>query len=461
MTEPLEAARAALAGEPAWLVGGALRDRLLGRATSDFDVAVAGDPRAAAGAIARAAGGTAFELSGAFGAWRVVGRGGHWNVDLVRLRDDDLAADLAARDFTVNAMAEPLAGGELLDPHGGRADLEGRRLRMVSAAALADDPLRTLRAARLAVELDLELEPETREAVRHHAPGLTTVAPERGFAERKRIVGAERAAAGLILAEDLGVAAVVLPELAALRGVEQNVFHHRDVHGHTLEVLDAVAELQAGSPALGEHAGAVQALLAEPLGDDLSRGDAMRFAALLHDAAKPATRGYRPDGRVTFIGHDSEGAELARGVLRRLRASERVADYVATLTLHHLRLGFLVHERPLSRRAIWRYLAATEPYAAEVTVFTVADRLATRGRNAEPAIAAHLELAREMLGPALARRSGSSPAPLVRGDELAAALGIEPGPRLGALLDALEEARYAGEIATREDAVRLARSLLS
>ena len=460
MTAPLEATRTALAGETAWLVGGALRDRLLGRATSDFDVAVAGDPAAAAAAIARAARGTAFELSGAFGAWRVVGRGGGWNVDLVRLRDGDLAADLAARDFTINAMAEPLAGGELVDPHGGQADLEARRLRMVSAAALADDPLRTLRAARLVVELELELEPETRAAVRLHAPGLAAVAPERVFAELKRIVGAERAADGILLAEELGVAAVVLPELGALRGVEQNVFHHRDVHGHTLEVLDAVAELQAGAEVLGEHAGAVRALLAEPLGDDLSRGDAMRFAALLHDAAKPATRGLRPDGRVTFVGHDSEGAELARSVLRRLRASQRVADYVAALTLHHLRLGFLVHERPLSRRAIWRYLAATEPYAADVTVFTVADRLATRGRNAEPAIAAHLELAREMLGPALARRAEARPPPLVRGDELAAALGLEPGPRLGALLDALEEARYAGEIATREEAVTLARSLL-
>jgi putative nucleotidyltransferase with HDIG domain len=460
MTEALEAARAALAGEPAWLVGGAVRDRLLGRETTDVDVALAGDPAAAARVIARATRGAAFELSGAFGAWRVVGRDRAWNVDLVRLREGDIEADLAARDFTVNAMAEPLAGGELLDPHGGRADLDARRLRLVAPAAMAEDPLRALRAARFAVELDLALDPETRAEARRQAPGLAAVAPERVYGELKRIVVAERAVDGLELAEDLGVAAVVLPELGALRGVEQNVFHHRDVHGHTLEVLQAVAELQRGAEALGEHAEAVRALLAEPLGDELSRGGAMRFAALLHDAAKPATRGRRPDGRVTFVGHDTEGAELARGVLRRLRASGRVADYVAALTQHHLRLGFLVHERPLSRRAVWRYLAATEPYSADVTVFTVADRLATRGRNAEGAIAAHLELAREVLGPALARRGAARAAPLVRGDELAEALEIEPGPRLGALLAALEEARYAGEITTREDALRLARSLL-
>ena len=460
MSEPLQAARAGTGDEPAWIVGGAVRDRLLGRETTDLDIVVAGDPEAAARGIARAGGGTAFELSGAFGAWRVVGRGHRWHVDIVRLRDDDLESDLAARDFTVNAMAEPLAGGELVDPHGGRADLEARRLRMVSAAALAEDPLRTLRAARLATELELEVAADTAAAVRERAPELAGVAAERVFQELKRIVAGERPVAGLELMDELGLVAVVLPELGALRGIEQNVFHHRDVHGHTLEVLEAVARLEAGSPALGEHADAVRELLAEPLADELTRGGAMRFAALLHDAAKPATLGRRPDGRVTFVGHDAEGAQLARDVLGRLRGSTRLADYVAALTLHHLRLGFLVHERPLSRRAVWRYLTATEPYAADVTVFTVADRLATRGKNAEPAIAAHLELAREMLGPALERRSAPKPEPIVRGDELARELGVS-GPRIGRLLAELEEAQYAGEIRTREDALNLARSLLS
>jgi poly(A) polymerase len=460
MTDPLEAAREGLGGEPAWIVGGAVRDRLLGRETTDLDIALQGDPEAAARAVARAARGTPFALSDAFGAWRVVGRGHAWHVDVVRLRDDDLAADLAARDFTVNAMAEPLAGGELLDPHGGREDLEARRLRMVSAEALADDPLRTLRAARIATELELQVEPETAAAVREHAPELDRVAAERVFQELKRIVAGERPVEGLELMEELDLTPVVLPELGALRGVEQNVFHHRDVHDHTLEVLGSVAHLETGPPELGEHAEAVRDLLAEPLADELTRGGGMRFAALLHDAAKPLTQGRRPDGRVTFIGHDAEGARLARDVLKRLRASARLADYVAALTRHHLRLGFLVHERPLSRRAVWRYLSATDPFAADVTVFTVADRLATRGKNAEPAIAAHLEVARDMLGPALARRHEEPPEPLVRGDELARELGIR-GQQIGRLVAELEEAQYAGEIRTREDALSLARSLLA
>jgi tRNA nucleotidyltransferase/poly(A) polymerase len=452
VTDPLSAARDALAGRDAWLVGGAVRDHLLGRPTDDFDISLPGDPRRAARAIARATNGTAFQLSGAFGAWRVVGPGHGWHVDLVELRDADIAADLAARDFTINAMAEPLAGGDVLDPHGGIADLEARVVRMVSAGALAEDPLRTLRAVRLVTELDLTLDPETGDAVARHAGAIDLVAPERVFGELKRIVTAARARAGLELMDRFGLLGAVLPELLALKGVEQNVFHHLDVYDHTLEVLDAVASLERGD--LGSD---IAELLAAPLGDELTKGGAMRFAALLHDAAKPATRGELPDGRVTFVGHDAAGADLARSVLGRLRASARLSDYVAALTLHHLRVGFLVHDRPLDRRAVWRYLRATAPHSPEVTIFTVADRLATRGRNAEEAIAAHIELARELLAFALADQPDE---PLVRGDDLARELGIPPGPQLGALLAQLEEDRFAGEIATRADAVVRARALL-
>src|SRR4051794_12974106 len=305
MSAALELARRALAGEDVWLVGGAVRDRLLGRDTDDVDLAVPGDPRAHARRLARAGRGTAFELSGAFGAWRVVGPRHAWHVDLVRLRDGDIHADLAHRDFTINAMAEPLAGGELLDPHGGRADLEARRLRMVSPRSLEEDPLRALRAVRIAVELALVIDPATADAVDEHAPGIDRVAAERVFGELKRVVCADDVLRGLRMMDAHGLTAVVLPELAALHGVEQSVYHHADVYDHTLEVLDATALLAADPQAAGlaDQAQAVRALLAEPLADDLTRGEAMRFAALLHDAAKPLTQARRGDGRVTFIGH--------------------------------------------------------------------------------------------------------------------------------------------------------------
>ena len=242
---PLDAVRAALAGEEAWLVGGTVRDRLLGRgAEADLDLALAGDPRAAARRVARATGGASFALSDAHGAWRVVG-GAAWQVDLVALQGATLAEDLAARDLTVNAMAEPLAGGELVDPHGGAADLAARRLRMVSAAAFDRDPLRALRVARLGHDARLRrraARPRRRRAPTR--PAWPASRPSASSPSCARSSAADAAVAGLRLLDDLGLTAVVLPELDALHGVEQSVYHHLDVHGHTLEVLQAVIDLE-------------------------------------------------------------------------------------------------------------------------------------------------------------------------------------------------------------------------
>ncbi len=441
----------ALSGTDAWLVGGAVRDRLLGRSTDDVDIAVSGDVEALANAVRRETGGAVFPLGDRYGGWRVAGA--EQTVDLLPLVGGTLASDLAARDFTVNAMAIPLAAegdagvgvpGAVVDPFGGRADLDARRLRAVGPDSFGADPLRVLRLARFAAELGFAIEDATLVAARAASPSLAGVAAERVLAEVKRIVCAPAPAAAVRLMEDVGAAAVVLPELVALRGVEQSVYHHADVHDHTLDVLDATARLERD-----EADPRVRAALGAPLANELTRWQAMRFAALLHDIAKPETAGARADGRGTsFVGHDRVGADVARTILRRLRAAERLVDYVAALTLHHLRLGFLVHEQPLSRRSAHRYLQATAPYAVDVTVFTCADRLATRGRNAEPAITAHLALAREMIDHAFAE----PPAPLLRGDELARELGAA-GPQIGALLARLAEAQFTGEVTTRADAL--------
>jgi tRNA nucleotidyltransferase/poly(A) polymerase len=458
----LSVLRGVLGGERAWLVGGAVRDRLLHRPTADLDVAVAGDVAAAARRVAEAAGGAAFPLADALGIWRVVGPERDWHADLAELAGPDIDTDLARRDVTVNALAEPLAGGATLDPLGGRADLAAGRLRMVRPEAFVDDPLRCLRVARLACELDFTVEPATLRAARAGAPGLQDVAGERVFAELKRLLAAPRALGGLELMDRLGVTPVVLPELHALRGVGQSRYHHLDVHDHTLAVLRSTIELvRDPAPVFGADADALRAVLDEPLADELTRGQALGWGALLHDAAKPGTRRELGDGRIGFPGHDRVGAQLARDVLARLRASERLRAHVAALTRHHLDLGFLVHQRPLSRRAVYGYLRDCDPVAVDVTVLSVADRLATRGRKARDAIAKHLDLARELLGAALRRRAAEPEPPLIRGDELAAALRIAPGPRLGELLAELDAARFAGEVCDREQAIAHARAHLA
>jgi putative nucleotidyltransferase with HDIG domain len=460
LKDPIEAL-VTVAREPAWLVGGAVRDRVLGRPTDDYDVAVIGDARGLARELARSADAHVFALSEAFGVWRVVARDHGWQVDVLPVVGGSIEKDLAGRDFTVNAMAEPLGGGPYVDPFGGMDDLGERRLRMVSASAFVEDPLRTLRLVRLACEHGFSVEDETAAAAGGSAPALAQVAPERVFAELKRIVIADRALEGLALMDEIGATQVVLPELARMHAVEQSSYHHLDVYEHTRSVLAATIELsRTPGEWLGEHADAVARFLAEPLANELSRGQALRFGALLHDVAKPTTRRVTSEGRVTFIGHDAEGAEMAAAVMTRLRASERLREHVAALTRHHLRLGFLVHEVPLGRRAIYRYLRACDPVQVDVTLLSVADRLATRGRGSEEAIRRHLELARELLGEALAWRE-DRPRPPLRGDELAREVGLRPGRALGRILGELEEASFAGEISSREQAIERARELVA
>jgi poly(A) polymerase len=470
MSAGLDVARTALAGTRSWLVGGAVRDRLIGRRTADVDVVVAGDPAQAARAVARAARDAAcFALSEDFGTWRVVARDHAWQVDVEPLRGRTIEADLALRDFTVNAIAEPIAGGEPIDPLGGLADLRARRLRMAGPAAFAADPLRVLRLVRVALELGLEPDVETLRGAGTQAAGLRGVSAERVFVELRRIIATPQARRGVEMMSQLGAMAVVLPELEALRGIEQGRFHHLDVYGHTLEVLERTVELTGGAvlapelqATLAAHRAQADALLAESLADDLTRGDALRWGALLHDAAKPLTREVREqDGRVTFLGHDRRGAELARAVLGRLRTSERLRTHVAALVRSHLRLGFLVHEpQPLDKRTVFAYLLACSPVEVDVTLLSLADRVATRGDRARESIDAHLRVAEGILGDALRWRADATPRPLLRGDELAGELGIATGPLVGELLQEIAAARYAGEVTTRAQALRYARRRL-
>jgi len=445
----------------AWIVGGALRDELLGREVRDVDVAVAGDPEQAARELAAKVRGPAFKLSETFGAWRVIDRRGDTVWDFSPLQGASIEEDLAQRDFTINALARPLAGGDLIDPTGGRSDVESRTLRVLGPQAYERDPLRALRLPRFAAELGFAPDAETERLTRAAAPSTASAAGERIFLELRRLVIADGALEGLQLADRLGVLEAVLPELTALHEVDQSDYHHLDVYDHTLEVLNQQIQVERRLEELFDDSARIERMLEAPLSDELTRAQALRFGALLHDIGKPATRDVLPNGRVTFMGHDKLGERMVGDLCRRLRTSERFARFVGSLTRHHLVLGFLVHERPLDRGQVYRYLRRTAPTEVEVTLLSCADRLATRGRKGEEATKAHLELARELMEAALDWREQGPPGAPVRGDELAAELGIEPGPELGRLLAELEQAAYAGEATTRAQAVALARRLLA
>lgn len=439
-------------GGEAWLVGGAVRDALLGRVSHDLDFAVRGDAQMLARRVADLLGGSYFVYSEQFSTYRVVLPGGI--VDFAPLRGATIEEDLAARDFTVDAMALPARGGDpgtrlgvgrLIDPLGGAADLRARRLVPCSPRAFKDDPLRVVRLARLAAAFDLDPVAAAVTAAQDAVAGLTSVSGERVSQELTRLLGLPAAAAGLRLLDRCGGLSVILPEVAALQDVEQNRFHHLDVFSHTLEAVERVA------PVVGQLGG--ERFLARPA--DCGLADApplapLTYAVLFHDLGKPGVRRVSEDGRIMFLHHDELGAEMAVVITRRLGMSRRFQAYLSLLIRNHLRLGFLVREAPLTRRALVRYRRAVEPYVFESVVLSLVDRLATRGeRTSAASMARHYRLAREVwLEIPKERRR-----PLLDGEQVKALLGLPEGPEVGEAIAALQDETDALEVRTPEEAV--------
>jgi tRNA nucleotidyltransferase/poly(A) polymerase len=448
-----EITRAALAalppGEAGWLVGGCLRDELLGRRVRDVDIALDGQPEPLARALADRFRGGVYATSDVFGTWRVVV--GELHIDIAALRAGPpgdppdpatravrLEADLRARDVTVDALARPLDGDDIVDPLSGLSDLAAGRLRLCSPVSLDDDPLRVLRLARLARTFDLVPDAAATEAAFRAAPGLARVSGERVRDELCALLSARSAPFALRDLAVWGALAVVLPEVDRLRGVEQNPYHHLDVFEHTLEALTYVVGVVAqlgGRRFLATPAEAGMAGV-EPLVP-------VAWAVLLHDIGKPVVRVVDGQGRVIFWHHDETGRQMCADIGRRLNFSNRFVDYVGTLVRQHLRLGFLTREQPLTRRALARYRRDVSPWVFESVVVSLCDRLATRGEMTSlTSMARHYRLARTVW-----TGVNKLPAPQVlSGEDVMELLCLSPGPEVGRALDALQEEVEAGEV---------------
>lgn len=452
-------------GERVFLVGGCVRDILLGRATKDIDLVTDGNPRRLAEQIARRTDGRPFTLHAEIRAYRVVPRPGKTGipVDLLPLVGE-LEEDLRRRDFTINAMALPLpldlADPErhLVDPVGGLTDLRARCIRHMRAEAFSEDPVRLLRAVRIAATLAFDIATETEALVRAQAPLLSGSAAERVRDELFLLLDAKDAAAWVRRLDDLGLLATVIPELEPLKGLEQNANHHLDVWEHTLDALRQCERLPWGEELPDDVAKKARALLAQPVCLPRSRAALLLFATLLHDVAKPQTRGMTAEGVITFRGHDTVGEEVARGICQRLRLSGRETKAVAAAVRGHLLPGFLAWAEPPALLPRYHFFRDTGAAALETLLLSLADRLAARGTAATAErIERHRRFVIEMLRLYLDKAPVACPVVPASGREIMAAAGLPQGPALGDLLEALREAVAIGEIHTHEEALRFAR----
>jgi len=484
----LDKVRAALPDVELYLVGGAVRDAMLGRLSLDLDLVAPSDGIRLARRVADALQADIFPLDDARDTGRVIvthADGSREKIDIAAYRGLNLEEDLDARDFTVNAMAVDLRTMSLLDPLSGAADLRAKKLRACAETSMDDDPIRILRGIRLAASLGFQVDPSTRQAMKSAAPLIERVSPERLRDELFRILEGTQASASIRALDMLGILPHVLPELSAMKGVTQPDPHIHDVWEHTLQVLSSLDDiLGALSPGydpestgdwftgllvmrLGRYREQYAEHFSRQLNTDRSVRGLLFFTALYHDVAKPHSISKDENGRIRFWGHDERGAEMAA---ERARALSLSNDEIARLTAvikNHMRVHFHTSRKDgegkdPSRRAIYRFFKDSGEAGLDLILLALADLRATHGNALKQETwAAALDVCRLFLENYWERpEEVVSPPKLLDGNDVMRELNLAPGPRVGEVLEAIREGQATGKVSTREEAIAFGKKWL-
>jgi len=469
-----------IARQPVWLVGGSIRDAALGRPVADLDLACA-DARALAAELARTFKGTLVTLDQENAVYRLAlapARGlALKQIDVAGLQGRTISEDLARRDFTINAMAMTLDGGELLDPRGGLKDISSGLVRAELESNFDDDPLRLLRAFRIAAQLGFEVEAKTLKAIGRRARLISKPAPERVAAELLQLLAVPGASRRLRDMDGCGLLTALFPELEPSRRCAEDYYGPGGVLTHTFDVCARVdfllSNLRKIYPALAPD---LEKHFAE-------RGGApfralLVLAALLHDVSKPETA-KKIDGRLRFFEHDAKGAVQTEKILRRLRLSREQIDSSAAIVRQHLRPGHLASGGPLTERAVYRFFRDLGPDAPGLLIVCWGDhasympepRLKKLLKTATSVSARadvsklkpeearktvrHLQLVSRLLRRWRDLSRAPAPARLLDGRDIMKALKLPPGPRIGELLERVREAQAEGDVTDRESALAL------
>ncbi|MFV0128903.1 CCA tRNA nucleotidyltransferase [Streptomyces sp. HMX112] len=412
------------------LVGGSVRDALLGRLGNDLDFTTDARPEDVL-KIVRPWADSVWEVGIAFGT--VGSQKAGYQIEITTYRSeaydrtsrkpevsygDSIEQDLVRRDFTVNAMAVALPEKEFIDPHGGLEDLAQRVLRTPGTPeeSFSDDPLRMMRAARFAAQLGFEVAPEVVAAMKAMAERIGIVSAERVRDELNKLILSAHPREGLALLVDTGIADHVLPELPALRLESDEHHRHKDVYDHSLIVLEQAIDLEEEGPDL-----------------------VLRLAALLHDIGKPRTRRFEPDGRVSFHHHEVVGAKMTKRRMTALKYSNEMIKDVARLVELHLRFhGYGTGEWTDS--AVRRYVRDAGPLLTRLHKLTRSD-CTTRNKRKAGALSRAYDGLEERIAQLQEQEELDAIRPDLNGNQIQEVLGIGPGPAIGQAYKFLLELR--------------------
>lgn len=483
---------------PIYLVGGAVRDLLMDRPVHDLDFVLPGPTRRLAQDIACELNAALYVLDEERDTTRVVVDTGQnlqrqrVLLDFATLRAQDLEGDLRARDFSINAMAFDVAQPDrLIDPTGGLVDLRAKCIRASGPLSLREDPVRVLRAIRLALNFQFRIGTETWRSMQAAAAGLPSVSAERQRDELFRILEGKQVALAVRLLDQAGALVHLLPELAELKGVTQSAPHTLDVWEHTLLAVqyleqlyaplvgeyqpEKVGDLTVGSAVLwlGRFRKNLEDHYRQVLVQDRSLRALLFLAALYHDVSKPETRVETLDGRVRFLEHQLHGARKLARRARELALSAAEVQRLETIVEHHMRVHFLAEASAsagdandglnhLSRRSIYRFFKDTGPAGVDICLLSLADLRGTYGVSLPQDLwEGELRTTRALMEAYWEKREEVvSPPRLVTGNDLMRVFNLKPGPALGRLINAIREGQAVGEIHNQEEAFTFARRWL-
>ncbi len=484
----IDKVREILPDQEIYLVGGAVRDMLLNRLSRDLDFALPANGISLARRVANALKADFMVLDAERDTGRVIVTdpdGSRTFLDFAVYRGKDLEEDLRARDFTINAIAFDPRSQTAIDPLNGGADLRAKLIRACSSTSLSDDPVRILRAVRQAAALEFRIDPETRQALKQAASLLPKVSPERQRDELFKMLEGPKPDASMRALEMLGVFPYLLPELPALKGLEQPPPHIYDAWEHTLSVLahleGILAVLAPGYEAentndlftglltlrIGRFRDQFARHFAQSLNTDRSVRAALFFAALYHDVQKPATKSIDETWRIHFFNHDIRGAEVAAQRGRLFNLSNDEVERIQIIVQNHMRFHFFTNrlaeeKQEPSRKSIYRFFRDTGEAGVDLVLLGLADLRGARGATlTQETWTAALDAARILLENYWEKPHETvAPPRLLDGNELMSALGLEPGRIVGQLLEAIREGQATGKIENREQALELAREYL-
>jgi len=445
--------------EGAYIVGGSVRDLLLDRSPTDYDIAVSENPEQLAKKMAATTKGRLVKM-GKPGqmVFRVVSSDHIFDIAL--LNGESIADDLNKRDFTINAMAFDLKSGKIIDCLGGIKDLSDKKIRMISKEVFKKDPVRLIRAYRIGACLGFEIEPHTVSAIRNQSKQIQNSAAERVRAEFFKILGSPKSHTFLSQMADTQLLTTIFPELGALKGCLQNRHHHFDVFEHTMRAFHHLETiLNDVRKFLPETSSHVSGFL------DDGRASCLKCAMLLHDIGKPLKRTVDGNGNAHFFGHSRKGADMALNIGNRLRFSTREKQFIDFIIRNHIKplSLFLAHRNnTLTSKGKTRFFMKCGPDTAYLLLHAMADFMGKsddHNRKKDMAFTSFLKGLIQAFFSDFTPRSGEPP--LITGHDLIDEFGLTPSPLFKKLLNRIKEARLSNKIQNRQEALKLAKELLN